>query len=77
MASDIEMNNSVISRLLARHRHTGTVKDHPRSGQPRKTTRREDHYLNRRQFNSEVCGQLVFALVKELLFAGVESNSLV
>lgn len=47
IAANFGVNNSVISRLLARHRHTGTVEDRPRSGRPRKTTPREDRYLNR------------------------------
>ena len=38
IAANFGVNNSVISRLLARHRHTETVEDRSRSGRSRKTT---------------------------------------
>ena len=48
IATNFRVTYSVISRLLARYKHRGTVKDRPRSGRPRTTTPREDRYLNRR-----------------------------
>ena len=39
------VNESAISRLRAKYRQTGTVKDRPRPSRPRKTTRREDNYI--------------------------------
>ena len=38
---------SVICRLQQRWQATGRVQDRPRSGRPRKTTRREDRYITR------------------------------
>ena len=38
IAANFGVNNSVISRLVARHRQTGSIEDRPRSGRPRKTT---------------------------------------
>ena len=46
ITANFGVNSSVISRLLARHRQIGTVEDRPRSSRPRKTTTREDRYLN-------------------------------
>ena len=34
-----------VSRLVAKHRQTGSVKDHPRSGRPRVATDREDRMI--------------------------------
>ena len=36
-----------VSRLMAKHRLTGSVEDRPRSGGPRKTTARQDRHLIR------------------------------
>lgn len=47
IAANFGVNNSVISRLVARHRQTGSIEDRPRSGRPRKTTPREDRFLAR------------------------------
>jgi len=47
IAENFEVNFSVISRLLKRHREDGTVEERPRSGRPRKTTIREDRTLSR------------------------------
>ena len=38
-------NERTIYRLQARFRQTGSTKDRPHSGRPRKTTPREDRYL--------------------------------
>uniref|UniRef100_A0A3P8RPU7 Transposase Tc1-like domain-containing protein n=1 Tax=Amphiprion percula TaxID=161767 RepID=A0A3P8RPU7_AMPPE len=38
-------SQSVISRLAARHRTTGSVGDRPRSGAPRVMDRNDDQYL--------------------------------
>uniref|UniRef100_A0A3B5ALC3 Transposase Tc1-like domain-containing protein n=1 Tax=Stegastes partitus TaxID=144197 RepID=A0A3B5ALC3_9TELE len=41
----VGIKSCVISRLLSRHRTTGTVRDRPRSGAPRVTDRNDDQYL--------------------------------
>uniref|UniRef100_A0A3B4ZXC1 Transposase Tc1-like domain-containing protein n=1 Tax=Stegastes partitus TaxID=144197 RepID=A0A3B4ZXC1_9TELE len=41
----VGIKSCVISRLLLRHRTTGTVRDRPRSGAPRVTDRNDDQYL--------------------------------
>ena len=46
IAANFGVNNSVISRLLARHRHKGTDEDRQSFGRPRKTTPGKDRYLN-------------------------------
>ena len=43
VAQHFRVSESAISRLRTKYRQTGTVKDRPRSGRPRKTTRREDN----------------------------------
>lgn len=40
-------HHSVISRLVQKYRQTNDVKDRPRSGQPRKTSQRDDRHLAR------------------------------
>ena len=45
IAANFGLNNSVISRLVARHRQTGSIEERRRSGRPRKTTPREDLFL--------------------------------
>ena len=68
-AVNFGVNNSVINRHLARHRHTGTVKDRQRSGRPRKTplkktvslTVKLDYSHIQRQCIWEVCDRLVVA----------------
>ena len=40
-------HHSVIARLVQKYRATNEVKDRPRPGQPRKTSRREDAALLR------------------------------
>ena len=39
------MSESAIFRLRTKYRQTGTVKDRPRPGRPRKTTRRENNFI--------------------------------
>ena len=39
------MSESVVSRLLKKHREAGSVKDRKRSGRPMATTPRQDGYL--------------------------------
>lgn len=43
----LDINHTVISRLVQKHRQTDHVKDRPRPGQPRKTSRVEDRDLAR------------------------------
>ena len=45
VAQRVRVSESAISRLRAKYRQTGTVKDRLRPGRPRKTTRREDNYI--------------------------------
>lgn len=45
VARHFHVNESTISRLRTKFRQTGSVKDRPRAGRPRKTTRREDNYI--------------------------------
>uniref|UniRef100_A0A3B4Z9U4 Transposase Tc1-like domain-containing protein n=1 Tax=Stegastes partitus TaxID=144197 RepID=A0A3B4Z9U4_9TELE len=45
VARGLGVSQSVISRLVSRHRTTGTVHDRPRSGAPRVTERNDDQYL--------------------------------
>ena len=40
-----QLHQSTISRPLNRFQQTGNVADRPRSGRPRKSTLREDHFL--------------------------------
>lgn len=47
IAEHFDVNVSVISRLLTRHRESGTVDERERSGRPRKTTPREDRAIVR------------------------------
>ena len=51
IAAKFGVNNSVIRKLLVRHRQTETVEGRPRSGRPPKTTLREDRYFN--YYNSQ------------------------
>jgi len=59
VAEHLQVHRSTISRLLARHRATGSVRDRPRSGRPRVTTQRQDrlirlqHLRNRQQQATE------------------------
>ena len=39
------MTKGEVRRLVAKHRQTGSVKDHPRSGRPRVITDREDRMI--------------------------------
>ena len=43
----LNINHTVISRLIAKHGQTNEVKDRPRSGRPKKTTARDDRALVR------------------------------
>lgn len=45
VARELGVSQSVISRLVARHRATGSVRDRPRSGAPRVTDHNDDQYL--------------------------------
>lgn len=45
VARHFQVSESSISRLRAKFRQTGSVKDRPRTGRPRKTTGREDNYM--------------------------------
>ena len=45
VASHFKVSESIISRLSTKFRQTGSVKDLPRTGRPRKTTRREGNYI--------------------------------
>ena len=45
VARHFQRHESTISRLLNRFQQTGNIADRPRSGRPRKTTPREDHFL--------------------------------
>jgi len=45
VARRFRCHGRTIYRLQSRFRYTGSVKDLPRSGRPRKTTPREDRYL--------------------------------
>ena len=47
IARMVGVTQSEVSRLLAKVRATGSVRDRPRSGQPRKTDAREDRVLTR------------------------------
>jgi len=47
VARQLGINHSEVSRLMAKFRQTGDVVDLPRSGQPRKTTPRQDRRLVR------------------------------
>lgn len=45
VAQHFQVSESAISRLRTKFQQTGSVKDRPRSGRPRKTSRREDNYI--------------------------------
>ncbi len=45
VAATFGVSHSMISKLKAKFRQTGDVKDRPRSGRPRKTTVAEDRYI--------------------------------
>ena len=45
IASIIAANQSTVSRILKRHRETGSVEKKPRCGRPRKSTPRDDRHL--------------------------------
>ena len=45
VAQHFHVSESAISRLRTKYRQTGTIKDRPRPGRPRKTTRREDNFI--------------------------------
>lgn len=45
VAANFGVSPSMISKLKAKFRDTGDVKDRPRSGRPRKTTAAEDRYI--------------------------------
>ena len=44
VAQHFHVSESAISRLRTKYRQTGTIKDRPRPGRPRKTTQREDNF---------------------------------
>ena len=44
-AQHFHVSESAISRLRTKYRQTGTIKDRPRPGRPRKTTRRKDSFI--------------------------------
>ena len=48
IAGRFNVHQSTITRLLRKYRATGSVKDRPRSGQPRVTTRRQDIFIRQR-----------------------------
>ena len=45
VAKHFHVSESAISRRRTKYRQTCTVKDRPRPGRPRKTTRREDNFI--------------------------------
>ena len=45
IARHFQCHESTISQLLNRFQQTGNIADRPRSGRPRKTKLREDHFL--------------------------------
>ena len=45
IAQHFHVRESAIARLRTKYRQTGTIKDKPRPGRPRKTTRREDNFI--------------------------------
>ena len=45
VAQHFHVSESAISRLRAKNHQTGNIKDRPRPGRPRKTTRREDNFI--------------------------------
>ena len=45
VARQLNIAESTVSRLKTRHQLTGSVKDRPRVGRPRKTSRREDNFI--------------------------------
>ena len=45
VASHSQVSENTISHLSTKFRQTGSVKDVPRTGRPRKMTRREDNYI--------------------------------
>ncbi|CAJ1071528.1 paired box protein Pax-6-like [Xyrichtys novacula] len=47
IATALGITQGAVSKILKRHRQTGVPTPRPRSGRPRKTTVREDHYLHR------------------------------
>lgn len=47
VARRLQVSHSVIIRLRERFQATGTVKERPRPGQPKKTTAREDRFIRR------------------------------
>ena len=47
IARVLNVSQSVVSRLLKKHRETGSVKERKRSGRPRATTPRQDRLLFR------------------------------
>ena len=48
IAGRFNVHESTITRLIRRYRTTGSVKDRPRTGQPRVTTRRQDAFIRQR-----------------------------
>ena len=48
VAQSVGVHHSVIDCLMDRFQATGTVKNRPRAGRPRKTTPREDRLIARR-----------------------------
>ena len=45
IGENLNTNHSVVSRLVPKHAETGHVRDRPRSGRPKKTSRRDDRAL--------------------------------
>jgi len=45
VARNIGVGHCAISRLWTEFNATGSLKDHPRTGRPRKTTANEDRYI--------------------------------
>ena len=58
VARHFGVEERTVFRLLARFRVTGSVKDRPRSGRPRKATPREDRYIVTSSFHGrpKACG---------------------
>ena len=48
VARILNVNKNTVARLVQRHRVSGSVTDHPRSGRPRVTTAAQDQYLRTR-----------------------------
>ena len=45
VARNIGVSHCTIARLRTKFNATGSLKDRPRTGRPRKTTSNEDHYI--------------------------------